>query len=192
MYKRIVITGLLLAALILFMGATMTAQESQPQQPQEKASAAKPIPTRNMVHIAVIVRDIEKASKAWADMFGMEVPKWSLNDPPEKSNIQYRGKTTEARLKTAFFKFDNLRVELMEPVGGPSTWMDFLKSKGEGIHHIPFDVKGIDDQIANMEKMGYPLVQRGEWTVYTGGCYTYFETEPQLGVIVELLENYQK
>ncbi len=132
----------------------MTAQESQPQQPQEKASAAKPIPTRNMVHIAVIVKDIEKASKAWADMFGMEVPKWSLNDPPEKSNILYRGKTTEARLKTAFFKFDNLRVELMEPVGGPSTWMDFLKSKGEGVHHIAFDVKGIDGAVVTIAQYG--------------------------------------
>jgi methylmalonyl-CoA/ethylmalonyl-CoA epimerase len=186
MCKRVLIIAVMLTCLSLVMAASVTAEKSEPAARQ----AAEPLPTKNMVHIAVIVRDIEKAAKAWADLFGLEVPKWSLNDPPEKSNIRYRGKSTEARLKTAFLKFDNLRVELMEPIGGPSTWMDFLQEHGQGVHHIAFDVKGIDKHIANMENWGMPLIQRGEWTVYTGGCYTYFESADQLGVIVELLENY--
>jgi len=191
MYKRILAAGIVLAILCAVMVTHATTEKCQKACEAKKAcNSPKPLATKNMVHIAVIVRDVEKASKAWADLFGMEVPQWSLNDPPEKSNILYRGKTTDARLKTAFLKFDNLRVELMEPVGGPSIWMDFLQTKGEGVHHIAFDVKGIEEQIANIESWGMPLVQRGEWTVYTGGCYTYFESEPQLGVILELLENY--
>lgn len=189
MYKRALIIVVALAGLFLVMGASVTAEKSEPAKPST-CEAAEPLPTKNMVHIAVIVRDVEKAAKAWAELFGMEVPEWGLSDPPEKSNIRYRGKPTEARLKTAFLKFDNLRVELMEPVGGPSTWMDFLEKQGQGVHHIAFDVKGIDGHIANMEKWDMPLIQRGEWTVYTGGCYTYFESVEQLGVIVELLENY--
>jgi methylmalonyl-CoA epimerase len=183
MYKRILITLALLVALSL-MVTSVTAEKTEPAK-----KAVEPLPTRNMVHIAIIVRDVEKAAKEWADLFGMEVPKWSLNDPVEKSNAQYRGKPTEARLKTAFLKFDNLRIELMEPVGGPSTWMEFLKTKGEGVHHVAFRIKGMDDYVAKLEKQGMPLIQRGEWTVYTGGAYAYFDT-PQLGVILELLENY--
>ena len=192
MYKRILVTVAVLVGLCVVMVTHATAKCKKTCEAKQKMAntAPKPLPTRNMVHIAIIVRDVEKASKAWADLFGMEVPKWGLSDPPEKSNICYRGKSTEARLKTAFFSFDNLRVELMEPVGGPSTWMDFLQTKGEGVHHIAFDVKGMDEHIANIENWSMPLVQRGEWTVYTGGCYTYFESEPQLGVILELLENY--
>ena len=93
MYKRALIIVVVLAGLSLVMAAGVTA---------EKSKAAEPLPTKNMVHIAVIVRDVEKAAKAWADLFGMEVPEWGLSDPPEKSNIRYRGKPTEARLKTAF------------------------------------------------------------------------------------------
>ncbi len=184
MYKRILVTVAVLVALSLFTATYVTAEKTEPAK-----KAVEPLPTRNMVHIAIIVRDVEKAAKEWADLFGMEAPKWSLNDPLEKSNAQYRGKPTEARLKTAFVKFDNLRIELMEPVGGPSTWMEFLKTQGEGVHHVAFEIKGMDDYVAKLEKQGMPLIQRGEWTVYTGGAYAYFDT-PQLGVILELLENY--
>ena len=186
MYKRILITMAVLVALLLVTVTSVTAEKAE-----QKAScqATELLSTRDMVHIAVIVRDVEKAAEEWAALFGMEVPQWSLIDPPEKSNAQYRGKPTEARLKTAFLSFDNLRVELMEPVGGPSTWMDFLQNQGEGVHHIAFEIKGMDDYIAKLDKQGIPLIQRGEWTVYTGGTYAYFDT-PQLGVILELVENY--
>lgn len=184
MYKRILITLAVLVVLSLMVTSVVTAEKTEPAQ-----KAAEPLPTRNMDHIAIIVHDVEKAAKEWADLFGMETPKWSLNDPLEKSHAQYRGKPTEARLKTAFLKLDNLRIELMEPIGGPSTWMEFLQTRGEGVHHVAFEIKGMDDYVAKFDKQGMPLIQRGEWTVYTGGAYAYFDT-PQLGVILELLENY--
>jgi len=187
MYKRVLITIVVLVVLCVVTVACVLAEKSEPAQAANNNS--KPLAIRNMVHIAVIVRDVEKSAKAWADLFGMEVPKWSLSDPLEKAHTLYRGKPTEARLKTAFLKLDNLRVEIMEPVGGPSTWMEFLETKGEGVHHVAFDIKGMDEQIANIEKKGMPLIQRGEWTAYTGGAYAYFDS-PQLGVILELLENY--
>jgi methylmalonyl-CoA epimerase len=188
MLKRILSVVVIVAVLCAVVTVADAAKKCCAKQ--TKCVATKPLPNKNMVHIAIVVEDVEKASKAWGDLLGIEVPQWSLNDPPEKSNILYRGKTTDARLKTTFLTLDNLRIELMEPVGGPSTWMDFLQKNGAGVHHIAFDVKGIEDEIANIEKKGMPLVQRGEWTVYTGGCYTYFESEPQLGVVLELLESY--
>jgi methylmalonyl-CoA epimerase len=188
MYKRILITLAALVALLLVTVTSVTAEKAEPPQ-KPSCQGMEPLPTRNMGHIAIIVRDIEKAAKEWAALFGMEVPQWSLIDPPEKSNIRYRGKPTEARLKTAFLNLDNLRIELMEPIGGPSTWMEFLQNQGEGVHHVAFKIKGMDDYVARLEKQGMSLIQRGEWTVYTGGCYAYFDT-PQLGVILELVENY--
>jgi len=189
MLKRI-LSVVVIVAVLCAVVVVIAAEKKADSAKETKCAATRPLPNKNMVHIAIIVEDVEKASKAWGDLLGIEVPKWSLIDPPEKSNILYRGKTTDARLKTAFLNLDNLRIELMEPVGGPSTWMDFLQKNGAGVHHIAFDVKGIEDEIANIEKKGMPLIQRGEWTVYTGGCYTYFESEPQLGVILELLESY--
>ena len=188
MYKQVLIVAVMLAVLLMIAAAQPPAEKKEATEMTE--SGSKPLPTRNVVQIAVVVRDVEKAAKTWADFFGLEVPETSLTDPPEKAHSTYRGKPTEARAKLAFLKMDNLQIELIEPIGEPSTWMDFLKTHGEGVHHIAFGVKGMNEQIANLEKKGMPLVQFGEWTAYTGGCYAYFDSEKQLGVIVELLENY--
>lgn len=188
MYKQVLIVAVMLAVLLMIAAAQTPAEEKEAVEPAEAVS--KPLPTRNVVQVAVVVRDVEKAAKSWAEFFGMEVPKISLTDPPEKAHSTYRGKPTEARAKLAFFKMDNLQIELIEPVGEPSTWMDFLKTHGEGVHHIAFEVKGMKEQIANLETKGMPLIQFGEWTAHTGGCYAYFDSEKQLGVILELLENY--
>jgi len=188
MCKSTLITAAMLAGLCAAMVGCASAEKCKPIE--VACSDSKPLPTRNMVHIAVVVRDVEKTAKAWGEMFDVEVPKWSLTDPLEKAHTRYHGKPTKARAKLIFLKLDNLRVELIEPVGGPSTWMEFLKTNGEGVHHIAFEIKGTDEQIANLEKKGMPLVQRGEWTAYTGGCYSYFDSICQLGVMLELLENY--
>ena len=142
--------------------------------------------SRVVCQIGLVVRDIEKSAKAYADLFGVDVPDWSLTDPEEKAHTRYRGKSTEGRAKLAFFQVGEVSLELIEPVGGPSTWQEFLETKGEGVHHMAFQIKGMDEQVAILEKKGMPLVQRGD---YTGGCYGYIDSSSQLGVILELLEN---
>ena len=78
-------------------------------------------------------------------------------------------------------------LELIEPIGGPSTWQEFLDEKGEGVHHIAFMVQGTDDVVTFLEGKGIPVVQQG---VYTGGMYTYVDSKPALGIILELLEDF--
>ncbi len=80
-----------------------------------------------------------------------------------------------------------VQIELIEPDGQPSTWQEVLDEKGEGVHHIAFHIKGTDNVVAYLEGKGAELVQQGK---YTGGMYSYVDTTPQLGVILELLENF--
>ena len=77
-------------------------------------------------------------------------------------------------------------LELIEPIGGPSTWQEFLDERGEGVHHIAFFVEDTDQVVALLEGNGIAVVQQGD---YTGGRYTYVDSAPALGVILELLEN---
>ena len=184
MCKRVLIIVAMLVVLCVITVACTLAEKNEP------ISMPESLDTQRVTQVAVVVRDVEKVAKAWADLFGVEVPKSSLTDPPEKAHTRYLGKPTEGRAKLIFFKLDNLQLELIEPVGGPSTWREFLETKGEGVHHIAFAVKGTDNYVAMLEKKGMPLVQRGEWTAYTGGCYTYFDSVQKLGVALELLENY--
>src|SRR5512135_2737935 len=104
--------------------------------------------------VGLIVRDIEKSARAYADLFGMDVPAWSLTDPEEKAHTRYRGQSTQGRAKLAFFDMGSLSLELIQPVGGPSTWQEFLDAHGEGVHHIAFQIKGMNSQIALLEGKG--------------------------------------
>jgi methylmalonyl-CoA/ethylmalonyl-CoA epimerase len=83
---------------------------------------------------------------------------------------------------------DNLQIELIQPLGGKSTWQDFLDKYGEGIHHIAFQVKNIDGIEKKFELQGMPTIQNGGWD---GGAYSYIDASENLGCILELLENFK-
>jgi len=142
-----------------------------------------------MVQVGLIVKNAEESAKRYAAIFGLPVPPVSLTDAADKSHIQYRGKPTQAQAKLAFFNMGSLQLELIEPVGGPSTWREFLEKKGEGVHHIAFIVPDTEAEAKILSEHGIGLVQKGD---YTGGRYAYFESEPQLAVALELLQNFGK
>ena len=75
-------------------------------------------------------------------------------------------------------------------MGGPSTWQRFLDERGEGVHHIAFEVNGMDDRISDLAGRGFGLEQRGDWSEGNGGCYAYMDTTSKLGMALELLENF--
>lgn len=139
-----------------------------------------------ITQIGILVHDIEAVSEAYANFFGVEKPGWSWTDTPDKAQTEFQGEPSEARAKLAFFDMDSLQLELIEPDMHPSTWRNYLEEHGEGPHHIAFVIEGMKEKIAIMESKGMKLQQKGE---YTGGRYAYFDTVPQLKVLVELLEN---
>jgi catechol 2,3-dioxygenase-like lactoylglutathione lyase family enzyme len=141
-----------------------------------------------VVQVGLVVKDIEKSIDSYVSVFGLqERPQAQETDGVEKSKMRYHGEPSEARAKLAFVKMGQVTIELIEPIGGPSTWQEFLDAHGEGVHHIAFMVKGTDQVVASLNSRGIPMAQRGD---YTGGQYTYMDSAPQLGVILELLENF--
>jgi 4-hydroxyphenylpyruvate dioxygenase-like putative hemolysin len=73
-------------------------------------------------------------------------------------------------------------------MGAPSTWQEFLDTRGEGIHHIAFTVNDMDKSIQAFEARGIPMIQHGGWDTDE---YGYFEGRNGLALIIELLENYE-
>ncbi len=141
--------------------------------------------SHNIMQVALVVRDIEKTSQAFAQVFGVDVPAWRATAPLEQAHTNYRGEPTEATAKLAFFDIGNgVQLELIEPDGKPSIWQEYLDQHGEGVHHIAFHVKDMDRQVTLFEANGMPAVQRGD---FTGGCYSYIDSTPQLKVLLELL-----
>jgi methylmalonyl-CoA/ethylmalonyl-CoA epimerase len=153
----------------------------------EKANA-QIITNRTVTQVAVIVKDIDKAREAWANVLGVTVPEVSVAESHPSRPTRYIGNPSDAKAKLVFFDMGNLQVELIQPLGGKSTWQEFLDKNGEGIHHIAFSVKSIDGVEKQFELGGMPVVQNGGWD---GGAYSYIDASKNLGCILELLENFK-
>lgn len=142
--------------------------------------------TNIITQIGIIVKDIEKTSQAYADFLGVEKPLANWTDPVDQAETEYNDAQSPARARLAFFDMGSLQLELIEPDEHPSTWREHLDKHGEGVHHIAFVVEDMKGTVKKMEAKGMPLIQKGE---YTGGRYAYMDTNDDLKVLLELLEN---
>lgn len=141
---------------------------------------------QTIIQIGIIVKDIEKTSLMYSKLFNIEKPQWFWTEPFNKAETEYRGYSTQARAKLAFIKFKNIEIELIEPDDNPSTWREYLDTKGEGIHHIAFRIEGMSQIMLKLNEISMPLIQKGE---YEGGRYAYIDSLKDLKVIIELLEH---
>ena len=150
---------------------------------------SKALGTNKAMQIGLIVRNIEETVDAWSRLLGVPRPDIMVTDPVDVAHTEYQGQPTPARAKLAFFDMGQITLELIEPIGEPSTWKDQLDAHGQSLHHIAFGVKGMSERIADLAALGLPLIQRGD---YTGGRYAYLDGQKQYGAIIELLENFNE
>jgi methylmalonyl-CoA/ethylmalonyl-CoA epimerase len=140
--------------------------------------------TTTVIQIGIIVKDVETTAGHYAEVFGIPKPAVvPIADDPF-ANTNYRGVTSGAKGKAAFFDLGPVQMELIEPVGAPSTWEEFLRTRGEGIHHIAFKTLDMESAQKFLASKGMETVQHGGWD---GGQYAYVDCSKQLGTILELL-----
>jgi methylmalonyl-CoA/ethylmalonyl-CoA epimerase len=138
-----------------------------------------------LAQVALVVHDIEKSSRLYADIFGMPVPEIITIDPGQDVSMTFKGQPSNAQAKLAFFQLGQVQLELIQPLGGESTWQDVLDRKGESLHHIAFWVEGMQASVDFLKERGIPMIQRGDMGP---GQYAYFDGEGPLGITLELLE----
>jgi len=141
---------------------------------------------RAIAQVAIVVRDIEQAAERYSRILGMEKPNVIMSGEYDKEHTTYHGKPTYARCKMAFFELGQVQLELIEPVGEPSTWKDGLDQNGAGFHHLAFWVPDTEAVVKHLEENDMSVIQHGE---FTGGRYTYIDSAPQLGIMLELLQH---
>ena len=138
-----------------------------------------------VVQIGIIVKNAEKTASAYAEVFGIPKPAIVPIADDSFANTHYHGAPSTAKGKAAFFDLGPVQMELIEPAGAPSTWEEFLRTHGEGIHHIAFRTKDMNDARKFLASKGMKTVQQGGWE---GGQYAYVDCSKQLGTILELLQ----
>jgi catechol 2,3-dioxygenase-like lactoylglutathione lyase family enzyme len=142
-----------------------------------------------ITQVGIVVRDIEASVERYSRIFGVDRPPISITAEREQAKTTFVGEPSEARAKLAFFKMGPVDIELIEPIGGPSTWQQFLEEKGEGVHHIAFVTNDTNRLVSFLGEQGIEKVQHG---YFDGGMYTYLDSAPELGVMLELLEFFGK
>lgn len=148
--------------------------------------------TNVLAQVGLIVKDVEETKKKWAEFLGVDIPETQPIGDYTVTGTEFKGEPApNAYCWMAFFDVGpGLQLELIQPNEEPSTWRNYLEEKGEGIHHVAFQVNGSKIAVANAEAAGLKLVQRG---VYGDGSgeYNYLDAS-DLKCVIELLESYKK
>ncbi len=137
-----------------------------------------------VIQIGLIVKDVQKTARHYAEVFGFPVPVVVPIADDAFAKTEYHGKPSSARGKAAFFHLGSVEIELIEPVGAPSTWEEFLRIHGEGLHHLAVKTEKMSQAQEFLAAAGMETIQQGGWD---GGQYAYVDATDQLGLILELL-----
>jgi methylmalonyl-CoA/ethylmalonyl-CoA epimerase len=97
-------------------------------------------------HIGIAVKSIEESRKYYENILGLECYKVE--------------EVTDQKVKTAFFKIGETKIELLEPTSEESTIAKFLEKRGPGIHHIAYAVDNVNDALAEVEGKGVQLLDK--------------------------------
>ncbi len=95
-------------------------------------------------HIGIAVKSIEEQLPYYEGVLGLKC---------------YNIETVEdQKVKTAFFKIGQTKIELLEPTSEESTVAKFIEKRGEGIHHIAYATKNVNEALKEMEAKGVRLI----------------------------------
>ena len=124
-------------------------------------------------HVALIVRSIEEALGLWRDTLHLELE--TVMDIPTD------------RVRIAFLGVGESKVELVEPTDDTTGVARFLESKGEGFHHVCFEVPNLAETLLRLETDGLELLdtapRRG-----AEGPVAFIHPRSGRGVLIELIE----
>ncbi len=142
-----------------------------------------PLKRETFIQINIVVQDIQKAAVMWGKILGIEPPKirkTHLESMPEYQ-YSYRGKETPCDLLVCDIPMGQFVIELHQPVGGESSFQEFLEKHGNGVHHLGFEVgDNRDEVLQGIRDLGLSV----ERTVgyYPGSSWTIVDSEDVLGV----------
>jgi methylmalonyl-CoA/ethylmalonyl-CoA epimerase len=98
----------------------------------------------------------------------------------------------KAKMRISVAQIGGLQFELIEPMEGDKVHSVFLKQGREGLHHLGFYVKDLDEKLKELQSKGIRILERGKMLNATGKSigiqYAYLDTANTSGVIFELIK----
>ena len=142
----------------------------------------KTLSLKDLGHIGIVVRDVEKAADFYTATLGIgPFHIFELTVPAERT----KEKAAAAKLKLGMAQLGQITFELIEVVEGETIHKEFLDAKGEGLHHLGFDVADLDQELVKLERHGISVLTAGK---FAGGGFAYLDSKKTNGVIIELVQ----
>lgn len=143
-----------------------------------------PLDLKGFIQIVIIVENIEKARKEWAELLGVPVPEVIEQSKPDGAipNLKYRGKEASYGLKLALIHApQGFIIELHQLTDDcDSTFKEFVQEHGYGVHHLGFEVGDRRDAVVQeLSERGYEM---RTVAYYPGSSWTIVDSESTLGV----------
>jgi len=126
-------------------------------------------------HIGIAVRNLEEAIDTYETLLGT---------PCYKREI-----VEQQQVDTAFFRTGESKVELLGATSPDSVIAKFVGKRGEGIHHIAFEVKDIEAEIERLEKEGFTVLNDQPQPGADNKLVAFLHPKSSHGVLVELCQD---
>lgn len=125
-------------------------------------------------HIGIAVKNLEKSNDLFAKLLGAS---------------SYKTETVESEgVKTSFFKVGENKIELLEATKVDSPIAKFIENKGEGIHHIAFDVADIEKEIKRLKAEGFTVLNDVPKKGADNKLVVFLHPKSTNGVLIELCQ----
>ena len=129
---------------------------------------------RKIEHIGIAVKNLEQSNQLFEKLFGA---------PPYKQE-----EVASEGVKTSFFLNGPNKIELLEATNPESPIAKFLEKKGEGIHHIAFDVEDIFAEIKRLQTEGFVLINETPKKGADNKLVVFLHPKNTNGVLIELCQ----
>ncbi|GAA4268831.1 methylmalonyl-CoA epimerase [Hyunsoonleella aestuarii] len=133
---------------------------------------------KKIEHIGIAVKNLEDSNKLFSKLFGKD---------------HYKTEVVESEgVKTSFFKVGKNKIELLEATNEESPIAKFIEKKGEGVHHIAFDVKDINTEVERLKKEDFVVLNDTPKKGADNKLVVFLHPKSTNGVLIELCQEIKK
>lgn len=129
---------------------------------------------KKIEHIGIAVKNIQESNALFRKLFGKE---------------HYKIETVSSEgVNTSFFMLGDTKIELLEATKPESAIAKFIEKKGEGIHHIAYEVDNIDQEMMRLKNEGFELINKEPKDGADNKRICFLHPKTTNGILVELCE----
>ena len=126
-------------------------------------------------HIGIAVKDLQAAKRTFTQLLGTEAYK--------EEAVESEGVTT------VFFKVGEVKIELLQATREDSAIAKFVEKRGEGIHHIAFDVDSVEEKSESLKKYDFIVLNDNAKSGADNKLINFIHPKSTHGVLVELCQD---